>query len=330
VTAVRLGVIGLGLIGGSIVQQLAQRSSDYSILGFDADEATRRAASRAGLELAFSARELAASADLVLVALPPEPTAAAVVEALAANRDALVTDVASVKAPVLERVRQRAPAELDRFLPGHPLAGAETTGWGSARPDLLEETVWAVCPPHDGAPAELLCRWAAVFDAFDARLVVCDPLEHDVAVARTSHAPHLVAEVMAASLGDGTPAELAAALSGRAFRDMTRIARSNPALWNEILRLNGDDVASVVDDWIEHLAKLRAALRGGDIWETWSRGKSMVELVERLRWQPPSWQRQTFEWPAWDELLALGRAGVAVRRLAAAQGRVSAEVGTRR
>jgi prephenate dehydrogenase len=328
VTPVRVGVAGLGLIGGSIAQGLARESSSYSLTGFDADAATRAAASEGGIALVHSLEELSAGAELVVVAVPPEHTADAVTRVLVADAHVLVTDVASVKAPVVSRVRAGAPAHIHRYLPSHPLAGAESRGWESARPDLLDETVWAVCPPDTGAPAELLCRFGTLLDCFDARVIVCDAVEHDVAVARTSHAPHLAAEMIAASLEQGQ-ASLAAALSGGAFRDMTRVARSDPALWSEILQLNREDVLAVVDEWIADLELLRASLAAGQdgaIGESWERGRAMVELVERLRWQAPAWEERDFDWPAWEELLSLGRAGVAIRRPSVSAGRLSAQV----
>ena len=306
---VRVGVIGLGLIGGSIAQRLAQLREQYEVRGFDTDGEQRY-----NITLASAEQALAQWAELVVVAVPPEHTASVIAAVLAANHNALVTDVASVKAPIVERVQ----ADRDRYLPAHPLAGAEHSGWHSARPDLLDTTTWAVCPSHPDAPAEPLCRWAAVFDAFDARLVVCDPKEHDAAVARTSHAPHLAASVIAASL-DGGEAKLAAALSGGAFRDMTRVARSDPSLWSKILQLNRDQVAAVLDDWIARLERMGGA---GDL----ERGRAMAELVEQRRWQAPAWEKRSFDWPAWEELKALGREGVAVRRLKRESGRLSAEV----
>lgn len=325
-----VGVIGLGLIGGSILRRLSERSSEYSLVGFDTDQGTRAAVESTGVDVASSPTQVAEAADLVVVAVPPDQAADAVIGALNADPRVLVTDVASVKASVLDRVRSYLPGALDRFLPSHPLAGAETTGWHSTRPDLLDGTIWAVCPPSPGAPAELLSRWSRVFDAFDARLVVCDPVEHDAAVARTSHVPHLTAQVIARSLA-GCPTKLAAVLSGGGFRDMTRIARSNPTLWKQILDLNREAVVAVIDEWLADLGELRAAVADtdeGPIIEAWKNGEAMIDLVEELRWTSCTWETRTFEWPAWDELLTLGRGGRSVRRVVPLDGGISADVST--
>ena len=305
-TPTRIGVVGLGLIGGSIARRLAEQPDLYDPIGFDIQERPR-----GGLSLAGSIEQLARDAELVLVAVPPKQTAAVIAAVLAADRDVLVTDVASVKAPIVSQISD------PRYLPSHPLAGSEAVGWSAARAELLGATIWAVCPPTADAPAEPLCRWARVFDAFDARLIVCDPQEHDRAVARTSHAPHLVATAMAALLTRQPSARLSAALSGGSFREIARVASSDQTLWNEILELNADNVAAAVEG-------LREAL---DDPPDWRRGREGAELVYGLRWStPPAWERREFDWPAWDELMRLGRAGTAIRRPAVDGNRISADV----
>ncbi len=298
-TPLRVGVIGLGLIGGSIARRLTERPGEFEVVGFDADGAARD-----GIELEPEAGELARRSDLVVVAVPPDRTAAVVAEALGASDDAVVTDVASVKAPILDEVSRLTPAALHRYLPGHPLAGAEENGWSAARPDLLDEATWAVCAPIADAPGEPLELAGRLIDAFGARLVVCEPREHDRAVARTSHAPHVVARALAAAPPDGGPSpQLTALLSGGAFRDMTRVAAADPRLWQSILDLNRHEVRAVLDEWI-------AALRGEH-----REAEPMVELVERLRWhEPAAWERRSLDWPAWTELMALSRSGTAIRR----------------
>lgn len=303
----RIGVVGLGLIGGSIARRLAELPDLYEPIGYDVKDEPR-----AGLELRGSPEQLAREAELVIVAVPPRETAAVVAAVLAADQRVLVTDVASVKAPIVEAV-----GESERYLPSHPLAGAETPGWRAAKAELLNDTTWAVCPPSATASVELFCRWAAVFDAFDARLIVCDPLEHDGAVARTSHAPHIVASAMAAALADQASPRLAAALSGGAFRDVARLASSDHDLWGQLIALNGDHIADAIAD-------LRAAL---DRPPDWPRGSEAAELVHDLRWREPVWERREFDWPAWDELTQLGREGIAIRRPALTDdGRLAADV----
>jgi prephenate dehydrogenase len=314
VTRARVGVIGLGLIGGSIAKRLAGLPDEYEPLAYTRSEATSAEAAEAGIEMTGSAQELAARAELVVVAAPPGDTASLVGAVLAADGDVLVTDVASVKGPIVDAVGNH-----ERYLPSHPLAGAETSGWAAARADLLDGTTWAVCPQDAGAPAEALCRWGRLFDAFDARLIVCSPGDHDAAVARTSHAPHVVAAAVAASLGRDSSPRLAAALSGGAFRDITRVAGSDPALWREILELNSKQVKAAIDE-------LRDVL---DQPPAWTEGREMSRLVDELRWREPAWTRREFALPAWEELIALGRDGTAIRRPRLEDDRLTADVAAR-
>jgi prephenate dehydrogenase len=306
VSLTRVGVAGLGLIGGSIARRLSELPDLYDPIGYDVQQE-----SRAGLELAESIESLARRADMVIVAVPPKITGSVIAAVLNADPDVLVTDVASVKEPIVDEVGPQ-----DRYLPSHPLAGSETSGWRAAKADLLHATTWAVCPPSPDAPAELLCRWGAVFDAFDARLIACDPHDHDVAVAHTSHAPHVLAAAVGVSLAAQDAPRLTAALSGGSLRDIARLARSDQALWREILELNGDNTEAALND-------VRKAL---DDKPAWDRGAEMAELVHELRWTEPAWEQREFEWPAWDELMRLGRDGVAIRRPAIDGGRLTADV----
>jgi prephenate dehydrogenase len=210
---------------------------------------------------------------------------------------------------------------LDRFLPAHPLAGAETAGFGASAAELLDGAVWAVCPPRAGAPLDALCAAAPVLDALGARLVACTPADHDDAVARTSHVPHVAAQALAGLLAE-RPAGLGA-LSGGGFRDMTRVAKADSALWMDILRLNRERSIEALDELIAALERSREALAAG-AWDgiatAWADGARARESVERARWAEPNWAPATLPAPDWEPLLRWGREGRAFRRLRAPGG----------
>lgn len=348
-----VGIVGLGLIGGSIAKRLAQPDSGYGVLGFAPSARTVAAAQAFGLPLAGSVAQLAGASDLVVVAGPPNVTVRLVAELLTSDPQVLVTDVASVKRSIVDGLAALAAApehpltagDLTRYLPAHPLAGSEAAGFDAATPELLDRAIWAICPPVAGAPLTLLTSWTALLDVFEARVIVCDPREHDAAVARTSHAPHLAAAAIASTLMDA-PAALSAALSGGGFRDTTRIAGSELELWRQIIELNRDEVGAVLDQWIAQLGDLRRAVTDpgappadhasgttpdgnasdntsgttpdGALAEIWERGRAGVALAREIRWAEPVWApAQQLAWPAWDALLDLGRAGRAVRALRA-------------
>jgi prephenate dehydrogenase len=199
--------------------------------------------------------------DLVVVATPPDVTAAVVLAELKAHPDAVVTDVASVKAGVLANL-QAAGADLRRYVGGHPMAGRERSGAVAARGDLFLGRPWVISPvagPEgaDGDPAgPATVRRLAL--ALGAVPVVMGAAEHDEAVALVSHVPQVAASLVAARLRHAPDA--AVALAGQGLRDVTRIAGSDPALWAQILAANAGPVAAVLADLRDDLDRLLAAL----------------------------------------------------------------------
>lgn len=314
----RVGVAGLGLIGGSVLQRLAGTPDRFSASGFDAEPVVGAAARDAGLPVAASLEALAGASDVVVVAVPPAATADTVLAVLSASPSVLVTDTASVKGGVLNAVAAAAGSALGRYLPGHPLAGSVAAGWAAARAEMLDGAAWALCPPVADAPPDALVAVAAVLDAFDARIVVCDAAEHDAAVALTSHAPHVLAEVVAAAAAPGARAGLGALLSGGALRDMTRVAGADARLWLQIIAANRAATVTALDAWLDHTRRIRDALADGDdgpLAQAWADGARARAAIDAVRWREPAWEPCTLTWPAWAALLDLGRAGRAVRRL---------------
>jgi prephenate dehydrogenase len=298
-------VVGLGLVGGSLVQGLAATGAD--VAGWDADPRAVGAAARAGLFVADDVAALARACDVAIVSVPPAATPGVVASLLAADGNVVVADACSVKAPIVREV-----GGDDRFVPAHPLAGSAAAGWEGASPELLRDAVWAVCPP---ASAAALCALSEALDPLAARFVACTPEDHDEAVARTSHVPHVVATALA-RLAGGAP--LTAALSGGALRDMTRTAAADQALWSQILLANRGPALAALADLREALDGLAAAVEAGDeaaLAAAWREGAGARARAEGLRWTEPAWEPRTLDAPVWDDLLELGRAGVTVRRL---------------
>jgi prephenate dehydrogenase len=305
----RAGVLGLGLIGGSLLQGLA--ASGAAPAGADTDPAAAGAARGGGFDVLADAAALARACDVVVVCVPPAGTAAALDELLAADPEVVVADAASVKAPILAAL---AAPDRERYVPAHPLAGSEHAGWAAADPTLLRDAVWAVCPPAPDAGLAPLCAFAAALEPLGPRLLACDAGAHDAAVARTSHAPHVVAQALA-RLASGQP--LAAALSGGAFRDMTRTVRSDPALWLDIVGANRAATADALRALLGDLDRLAAAVEAGDhaaLAVAWREGAAARAAVDAVRWTEPEWRAERLPAAGWAALLERGRAGVLVRR----------------
>jgi prephenate dehydrogenase len=322
----RPGVLGLGLIGGSLLKGLA--AVGIEAVGADADPAVAGAARAAGFHVVPDAAALARACDVVVVCVPPARVAESVLALLEADAGVVAADAASVKAPVLRAVSAAADAAaLDRYVPAHPLAGSERAGWDASEPALLRDAVWAVCPPAAGAGLASLCTLAAALEPLSPRLLACDADTHDAALARTSHVPHVAAQALA-RLPTATGLPLSAALSGGAYRDMTRIARSDAALWLDIVGANRVATAAGLRALIAGLAELADAVESGDdaaLAEAWRTGAATRATVDAVRWRAPEWRAHRVAGTGWDGLLELGRAGVLVRRLRQADGGLELE-----
>jgi prephenate dehydrogenase len=261
----RIAVLGVGLIGGSI-GLAARRRLGACVVGYDADAGALARASELGVidEACGELGQAARSADYVFVATPVGATVAAARAALAAaGPGCVVSDVGSTKRHVAREVSD------PRFVPGHPLAGAETAGAQSAREDLFDGAVWYLTPgARDAAPA--LARLDALVEQLGATPVVLAPEAHDRLMASVSHLPHVLANVLVAQAlrsappPGGDPRAAAAVGTNPSFRDATRVAGANTAVWTDIYVSNADLLAEALDEAIRELSGVRDALDAED------------------------------------------------------------------
>jgi prephenate dehydrogenase len=255
---VNVAVVGVGLIGGSIALAARERARAV-VTGFDPAPGVLDAARRRGAldRAATSAADAVAGADAVFVAAPVGVLAQAVGEALAAApAGAVVTDVGSTKRAVTRAVRD------PRFIGGHPLAGAETSGVEHARADLFDGATWYLTPTPqtEGVAYERLHR---LIGDLGARPQALDPETHDRVMAVVSHLPHVLANVLVAQAAGVLDGEHLPA-TGPSFRDATRVAGAHTGIWRDIYRSNADVLGEVIDDTIARLRRARAALADGD------------------------------------------------------------------
>lgn len=290
----RIAVIGLGLIGGSLLRALA--AAGHDVVGHDADPGTRALAGAAGHRVAGSVSEAVAGSAVTALAVPL-PVLPHVVADLG-GYDGLVTDVTSVKGPVRDLMRGR------RFVGGHPMAGKETSGFAASDAALFDGCAWVLCLEPDGTDLADWLLLARLFTAMGARVAPVTAAEHDTAVARISHVPHLFATVLAAQLA-GDP--LAGALAAGSFRDGTRVAATRPELTAAMCGGNASAVRAELRRLIGALQELAEDLAAPD---------PIGALAASLR--PGSEARRA--WPAVPgdpervraavpDLLELGRAG---------------------
>ncbi len=306
-----VAVIGLGLIGGSALRALAVNG--HRATGYDADPATRTAARAAGFEVAGTAAEAMASAELVVLAVPL-PVLPSVLEDLTAY-DGLVTDVTSVKGPVRELA---AKYGLRRFVGGHPMAGKETSGFAASDAGLFDGCAWVLClEPQETALDDWLAV-AALVTGLGARVVPAPAAEHDRAVAEVSHVPHLFAAALAGQLADHP---LAGALAAGSFRDGTRVAATRAELVVAMCGGNAAEVDRALARLISDLQEMRAAVTTDPA----RRLTPLLSATGELRRAWPVRSGSVSEIPVGaGELLELGRAGGWVTAVAGNRSSVTA------
>ncbi len=276
-------MLGLGLIGGSLLHAIAH--SRLTVVGYDVDPATARRATAAGFTIAASDADAVHGADLVVLAMPL-PQVGPALKSLAPHlaEGAVLTDVGTLKVPVLRLVGELAPQV--RFIGGHPLAGTEESGWAAADPLLFRDAPWALTIEDDTdldawlALAELVCD-------LGAKPVPTTAEEQDTAVAGVIGLPHVLAETLALTGLAGGP--LGLSLAAGSYMSGSRVARTRPELvatWcdgNPALVSALDDVVARLsaarDQLAHHGTVLPLAIAGHDARINWERRSfSPVEL----------------------------------------------------
>ena len=246
-------IVGTGLLGTSV--GLACRRAGLEVLLTDLSAEHVRTASALG---AGRPRAPEDRPQLVVVAVPPDHLGAAIAAALRES-DAVVTDVGSVKAGPLAAVA--GEPGVRRYVGGHPMAGSERSGPLAASADLFEGRPWAVAP-HPDADADAVALVERLVQVCDGVVVRLTPEDHDRAVARTSHVPHLLAALVAGRLADAPEDYLK--LSGQGVRDVTRVAAGSPELYGQIVAANADAVVDLLAEVRAGLDTMIAALAGAD------------------------------------------------------------------
>ena len=262
-------ILGLGLIGGSIMRDLSARELD--VFGYNRSRSATRAAQREGFDvstdLADTLRRAAEASALIVIAVPME----AVGQVLAAIAEHAphcgITDVVSVKKPVYDLVRSHGLHS--RYVGGHPMSGTENSGWGASLEGLFHRAAWAVTYDYaaelDRAGTPVPESWSTLFvqvctlaSVTGAEAVPVSVSRHDEAVARVSHLPHVIAESLAI-VGDhgGT---LAQSLAAGSFKGATRVADTDPSLVRNMCETNAEALVPVLDEFIALLVDARATL----------------------------------------------------------------------
>lgn len=259
-----VAILGVGLIGGSI-GLAAKKRLDAEVAGFDPDQGTLEQALAVGAidRSAPSVAAAVAGAELVFCAAPVARLPGLVAEALSASdEEATVTDVGSTKRELIAQLP--GGREGERFIGGHPLAGAETAGVENARAELFEGARWYLVPTSSssGVAYDRLQRAVA---SLGARPQAIDAESHDRVMATVSHLPHVLANVLVQEAGETLVSEAERMPEvGPSFRDSARVAGANPAIWADIFATNREAVARGIDAVGRRLREAAELIRSGD------------------------------------------------------------------
>ena len=266
----RVAIIGLGLMGGSLGLALRADAGSGrlagSVVGYDsAPEVAARAVARGAVDRACaSLAEAAQLADLLVIATPTL-AAEMVLRALAGSLgpDVVVTDLCSVKGPLVALAERLGPDLAHRFVGGHPMAGSERAGIEAATADLYRGARWALTSTPATDP-DALARVRALVVALGAAAVEMDAQAHDAAVAGVSHLPLAIAVALTGALAEADDWPAMAVLAAGGYRDATRVAAGDPIMGRDMLLANREALLARIDAFSAALATLRDTLARGD------------------------------------------------------------------
>ena len=262
----QLGLVGCGLMGGSFALALKRAGLVRRVVGFSPSQATRERALDMGVidAIAPSATQAAQGSDLVLVAVPvaaTQSTLAALAGSL--SPEALLMDVGSTKRDVVQAAALALGDKLPTFVPAHPIAGKEVAGVAHADVDLYTGCQVILTPTEQTGKAQL-AQAQTLWAALGAQVRTMSALEHDSAFAAVSHLPHMLAFAAMNAVNAQAQAAQFLSLAGPGFRDFTRIAASDPAVWRDILHANRDQLLLQSQHLREALQGFETALAEGD------------------------------------------------------------------
>lgn len=280
----RLAIIGVGLIGGSLARALRAKNSVGEIVGYGRTLENLSEAVRLGVidGAEASAAAAARGADVVVVAVPIGSTRAVLAEirdALAPN--AVVTDVGSVKAPVVADARAALGARFRDFVPGHPIAGTERSGVAASFAELFAGRR-VILTPEAQTDVAAVAKVRRMWEAAGADVRTMTAGAHDHVLAASSHLPHALAYALVDMFVRLDEHREIFDCAGGGFRDFTRIAASDPTMWRDIFLANRDELLKLLRQYQDDLQALAQAIAGGDgqwLWETCARAKRAREQL---------------------------------------------------
>lgn len=258
----RLGVIGVGLMGGSVASAARKYDLCSEIVGFDPDHDNLRNAKRLGVIDDYTSDPEGAveGADFVVIAVPVGATEQ-VFSALykSWSRTAVYTDVGSTKVNVVEAAKAAFGEVPENFVPGHPIAGGEESGVQASTPDLYTGKRVILTPLPDTSPDAMECV-TGLWSGVGATVSTMEVTRHDSVLAATSHLPHVIAFALVDMLGRKDEKDEIFRFAAGGFRDFTRLASSDPRMWLDICRANRNEIQHLIEEFKDELTAISEML----------------------------------------------------------------------
>jgi prephenate dehydrogenase len=280
-------VVGLGLIGGSILRALKVNAPGVRLQAVSRDkQALQQAFNDNLVKLATSSLEEAIPSTDVLILCVPVLT---VEEILRLSKPwlrstTLVTDVCSVKGEVIKAAKRVFGTLPSGFIPGHPIAGSEKSGYAASIPELFSQRR-VILTPTDTTSEEAISAVSAMWELTGAQVALMSADQHDQILGATSHLPHLLSYAMVDLFAKQAHHEEIFLYAAGGFRDFTRIAGSDPVMWRDIFLTNGEATIRLLDNYVEELHELKAAIQRADgdhLEATFRRAKAARDMFTEI------------------------------------------------
>ena len=280
-------IVGLGLIGASMALGIKRDHPDYEILGYNRSKPSRDIALERGMidRATDDFGSFAPLADIIILTLPIKQTIAFIQElaSLDLKEGVLISDAGSTKSAIVNAAEENFAGKPVRFIGGHPMAGSHKTGAASADVNLFENAYY-IFTPSSLTTSDTLEEMKDLLSGLHARFIEIDADEHDRVTSQISHFPH----ILASSLMEQTALyarehELAGRFAAGGFRDMTRIAESEPGMWTSILLSNRETIIERIEDFKGRLDEISQAIRDkdeGQIWEFFNQAREQRQAME--------------------------------------------------
>jgi prephenate dehydrogenase len=284
----QLGLVGCGLMGASFSLALQAKGLVDMVVGFSPSEGTRHKALQRGViqQAAGSAAEAVQGADLVLIAVPVSHTAACLAEiSQHLSPECLLMDVGSTKCDVVAAARVALGEKLACFLPAHPIAGKAQAGVDHAEGSLYQDRALIITPLAHNTPAQIALA-TALWQAIGSRVHQMTPEAHDQTFAAVSHVPHLLAFAAINALSAQDQGAAFMKMAGPGFRDFSRIAASDPAVWRDILSVNQTEVLIQTGHFRAALDAFENAIQHNDL-------DTLKQLIEQASKVRSAWSLQS-------------------------------------